>query len=122
MMHVHAWRPAVLAALIPALAFSAAPVFAQTAAPNSFGDTEVRQMTVNYGDLDLTSKKGRQVLEMRLRRSAETVCGYDPADRMQFGHTDTRTCYDTAIAHAHVSLATAISRSEAAKSRMASSQ
>lgn len=122
MMHVHAWRPAVLAALIPALAFAAAPAFAQTSAPNSVGDPNVHHLTVRYGDLDLASAKDRQALEMRLQHSAATVCGYNKGDLPQLGNADERTCYNGAMAHAHVSLATAINTSRMAKSLMANRQ
>lgn len=111
MMHVHAWRPAVLAALIPALVFAAAPAFAQTFAPNSVGDPDVHHLTVRYGDLDLTNTKDRKVLEMRLQHSAATVCGYDKGDPPQLGNADERNCYNGAITHAHISLATAIHKS-----------
>ena len=122
MMHVHAWRPAVLAALIPALAFAAAPAVAQTSAPNAVGDREVHHLTVRYDDLDLTNTKGRQELEMRLQHSAATVCRYDKGDPPQLGNADERTCYNGAMAHAQISLATAIQKSQMAKSLVANRQ
>lgn len=116
MMHVHAWRPAVPTALItalalvPVLALSAAPAFAQE-------DPMVHHMTVSYADLDLTTAKGRTVLERRLRHGASEVCNYDPSERMLQGLSEERACYKVAMAHAQVSLAAAIS-----KNRVASSQ
>ena len=105
MLHAFAWRPAMLAAL----SLSAAPAFAQDATP--------RSVEVRYGDLDLTSAHGRHQLEWRLRHSAQDVCGYDRTEHMGLQNYDARACYETALAHAHVAMASVM-----AKTRMASRQ
>ncbi len=109
MLHAFAWRPAMLAALTPALAFAAAPAFAQDAAP--------RSIAVSYHDLDLTTAHGRHQLDWRLRHSAQDVCGYDRTEHMGLQNYDARACYETALAHAHVAMASVM-----AKTRMASRQ
>ena len=116
MMHVHAWRPAVLAALLPALALSAAPAFAQNA-QTSAENPMVHRMTVSYADLDMTTAKGRTVLERRLRHSASQVCNYDRSERLLQGWGEERECYNAAMAHARVSLAAAISKTRMASTR-----
>ncbi|WP_420381447.1 UrcA family protein [Novosphingobium sp.] len=107
MMHASAWRPAMLAALIPVLALGAVPAFAQDA-------PEVHRMEVRYGDLDLTTTKGRATLERRLRHSAADVCDYNLSERLILDSAAERTCYTTALAHARVSMASAVSRTRMA--------
>jgi UrcA family protein len=62
-------------------------------------------MPVHYGDLDLSTPKGRHRLEVRLQRSAAMVCGRDDGTAPQFGDDDVRRCYDKALRQAHVALA-----------------
>ena len=93
-------------ALVPALALTAAPA---RAADN---EGETSQLEIRYHDLDLTTAKGRNQLEMRLHRAAATVCGYDDGDRATFDIAAGRTCYNTALAHAHTALAAAQSAHE----------
>jgi UrcA family protein len=101
-------------ALVPALALSIQPAHAATA-PNA--DTEVRQMAVGYGDLDLTTARGRHRLEMRLERSAAMVCGIDPGQYPLPGQQAMRACYDHALNQAHLAMVAATTRA-----RMASRQ
>jgi len=114
MMPISAWRYAALAG--PVLFCTLAqPAMAQAVED----DTDVRQMAVRYGDLDLTTAKGRHRLEMRLQRSAAIVCGRGDGDGdwPQPGNTFTRQCYDAALARAHTALAETLD-----KARMASRQ
>ena len=108
MQHAFAWRRAMLAslALVPAVALGVAP----TRAADSGVDT--RQMAVHYHDLDLATAKGRTHLEMRLQRAAAMVCGNPDGERPAFNDEAARTCYNSALAHAHTALATAQARRE----------
>ena len=114
MMHARAWRPAMFAAtLIPVLALSAAPAFAATTAG---GDEAAPHIAVQFGDLDLSSAKGRHILDARLRRSAATVCGYDNVDSRELFNGQ-RQCYETALKNAHTALAMKLNPSRMASSR-----
>ena len=62
----------IVAAIAASLA-SAAPV---TAAENMFEPTT---RVVRYDDLDLTSAKGRERLETRVRMAVNSACGYREA-------------------------------------------
>jgi UrcA family protein len=54
-------------AIIGALAMLVQPAFASS-------DDEIRTRIVRYGDLNLSSVKGQQALEQRIRRAAREVC------------------------------------------------
>jgi len=101
------------AALIPVLALSAAPAFAATTAG---GDEAAPHIAVQFGDLDLSSAKGRHILESRLRHSAASVCDYDVTDSHPLINAQ-RECFETALQNAHVTLAMKQSQARMASSR-----
>ena len=115
MMHVRAWRPAMIAALSPLvlipLVLCAAPAFAATG-----GDDAARQREVYFGDLDLSTAKGRHKLDQRLRETAATVCDYDATGTWELMDAQHR-CYDTALQTAHVALAMKLSEARMASNR-----
>jgi UrcA family protein len=100
MSHAFAWRPAALAglALIPAVGLGAGPAMAQNA------DTQVRTMALHYGDLDLSTAKGRSALDARLRRTAAQVCGSETGMRSLPEAEAFRACYNEALKQAHRTL------------------
>jgi len=103
MPYASAWRPAVLAglALIPALNLSAAPALAQNAA----ADSDKHTLAVGYGDLDLTTSKGRARLDERLRHAAARVCGQEDGVRPELHDEQALRCYEDALAGARGTLA-----------------
>lgn len=61
--------------------------------------TEVREITVNYADLNLESAAGIEALYTRIRAAARQVCG--SADRHDLAaQSDMRECRESAIANA----------------------
>lgn len=104
MMHGPAWHPVMFAglALIPALTLSAAPALAQSAD----AEADVPRLTVGYGDLDLSTAKGRARLDLRLKRAAADVCGRNDSDRLQLSYeAAVRHCTDTALRQARTAMA-----------------
>jgi UrcA family protein len=61
--------------LAPALALTATSALA--APVTSDAATDVRTTAVAYGDLDLSTARGRHQLDVRLQRAADAVCGVD---------------------------------------------
>lgn len=103
MMHRSAWHPVMLAglALIPALTLSAAPALAQSADE----EADVPRLAVGYGDLDLSTAKGRARLDLRLKRAAADVCSRNDSDRLLLDHQAVRHCTETALSHARTVVA-----------------
>ncbi len=103
MSHAFAWRRAALASLvlIPALGLGISPAMAQSAD----ADTEVHSMVLHYGDLDLSTAKGRGQLNTRIREAAASVCGMQPGVRTQPQIEEFRDCYNQALNHAQRTLA-----------------
>jgi UrcA family protein len=86
--------PFILAASLVALGCTAIESRAQAA------DAEqALTKTVTYGDLNLDSRQGAEVLYARLRRAAEDVClPLDGRDLTQRSHW--QRCFDNAVASA----------------------
>jgi len=86
---------ALVSGLLAAGAIKAAPAFAQApaAAP------EIQVSLVKTSDLDLSSEKGRRVLDLRLARAAREVCGI-PSDADVAGQSAARKCRDEALGEA----------------------
>ncbi|WP_228242585.1 UrcA family protein [Porphyrobacter sp. GA68] len=59
------------------LGLAAATAALMAVAPAVAAPEEMRQINVQYGDLDLASPEGRKVLERRLTNAAREVCGID---------------------------------------------
>ena len=61
-----------------------------------------QQLAVNFGDLDLSSAKGQEVLYYRLSRAAEAVCGSDNVRITGSVSQATRnaSCHDEALSRA----------------------
>eukprot|EP01037_Dinobryon_pediforme_P001537 gene1537-1560_t len=75
MTHQSTRRFAAIAslALITAPLLAASPASAHAANPPAIpGDVDLRQLTVNYHDLDLTTARGRARLEQRIDQAAAT--------------------------------------------------
>ena len=53
----------------------AASVALTSPAPPVDGNRETVQMTVDYGDLNLATAKGRRVLDSRIEAAATNICG-----------------------------------------------
>lgn len=81
-----------------ALALSTTPVLAQT-------DAEVRKLPVSFGDLDLSTSKGRAQLNVRIRQAAQTVCGNDTGVQDLPQQQEYLNCYNQALNGAHQALA-----------------
>jgi UrcA family protein len=64
-----------------ALALSGSPAFAQ----------DSRELVVSYSDLDLSTPRGLQILDRRLRAAAAEACG-PVSDSDLEGKNDARTC------------------------------
>ena len=93
-------------ALVIAPLVAAAPAQAHAAtAPDNAEGTDLRQLTVDYHDLDLTTARGRRQLEMRIDHAAADVCGYDRGARPPAEMVDGRKCYVDALSHAHATIA-----------------
>ena len=95
-----------------AVAFSAAPAFAQTA-PS--------QLVVNYSDLDLSTAHGVRLLDRRLRSAAETVCG-PTSDSDPRGKNEVRHCRTETLAVARAQRDTAIADASAPRQFQLASQ
>jgi UrcA family protein len=76
---------------------SAAPAFAQTS------DT-VPSVSVKYGNLDIGSPTGAQVLLKRIKAAATTVCGGAPDIRQLHQLTSFEACRSSAVARAVVAV------------------
>jgi UrcA family protein len=63
------FSPIALAAALIATGVTLAPAASATTIPN---DSDV--MVVHYGDLDLSSERGRTMLDRRIRRAVDDVC------------------------------------------------
>jgi UrcA family protein len=88
-------------ALAPVLGLGASPALAQSAEP----DTQVRTMALHYGDLDLSTARGRGQLNARLHQTAAAVCGMEPGMRSLPQADEFRDCYNHALNEAQRSLA-----------------
>jgi UrcA family protein len=75
----------------------AAPVLAQTS------DT-VPSVSVKYGNLDIGSPTGAQVLLKRIKAAATTVCGGAPDIRQLHQLTSFEACRSSAVARAVVAV------------------
>jgi UrcA family protein len=60
-------------------------------------DRTVRNVVVDYSDLDLGEAKDAQVMYARLKSAARTACGSDSAARDVRGAADYRACRDRAL-------------------------
>ena len=103
MSHAFAWRPAMFAslALVPVLSLGAGAAHAQSVD----ADSEVHSMTLSYGDLDLSTAKGRSTLNARIRRAAAEVCGQQAGVRQQPLEPEYRACFNRALTGARQELA-----------------
>lgn len=73
-----------LAAALAAGALVASPAVAET----------LPTVKVAYGDLDLSTKKGQQALERRLKSAAREVCGIEPRTQgFALPSSEARGCY-----------------------------
>jgi UrcA family protein len=72
-------------------------------APDS--DVVQHELAVNYGDLDLSTSKGRTHLDNRLQRAAAMVCGQEDGARPQFHDEAAFKCYTEALASARDAMA-----------------
>lgn len=57
--------------------FLAIALVALPAAPAAVANSEIRQQTVHYKDLDLATEAGRKELGRRIGAAAREVCGMD---------------------------------------------
>jgi UrcA family protein len=81
-------------AAVAAIIVSSLNVAAAVAAP---APGEAR---VGYADLDLSSPKGQQALEQRIKAAARSVCGVDANERQLMLQVDAGRCYRTTVANA----------------------
>jgi UrcA family protein len=96
----------IIAPLLAASPASAHAAGAQSfSAPSAAADTDLRQLTVYYHDLDLTTPRGRAQLEQRINQAAATVCEYDRGSRPPVEAAAGHKCYVDALDHAHATLA-----------------
>jgi len=67
--------------------------------------TNVQQVSVSYGDLNLSREEGAQILVGRIQAAAETICGERPYLRDLTGWALYRSCVkhatDRAVASIH---------------------
>jgi UrcA family protein len=98
-------------ALVPVLVLAAAPAFAETT------DPDVHHMTVRYDDLDLSTAKGRHLLDYRLRHSAAEVCGHEDGQKPRPEEMEGMRCYDKALTSARMAMAGVISHAQMAMGR-----
>lgn len=89
-------------AVLPATMMAATPAMAQ----NVGADAEQHQSTVGYGDLDLTTPKGRARLDVRIQHAAAMVCGRDDDLRALGDQQAARQCYNAALTRARTQMAT----------------
>lgn len=86
---------ALVSALLTALFLNPTAAFSQVA-----GDTgQTNVSLVATADLDLSTDRGRKVLDQRLRRAASEVCG-PVSDADLEGRNDIRHCREEALARA----------------------
>jgi UrcA family protein len=74
---------AVSALAVAALNLTAAE--ARTARPQLSVDGETLRLEVGFGDLDLSTRRGAEVLVRRIQAAAETVCGPAPSSPRALG-------------------------------------
>ena len=86
-------RAPVLCLAAAATLSCAAPVLAQTPDP-------VPSVTVKYGDLDVGSRTGAQVLLQRIEAAANTACGGEPDIRRLDQLATFEACRRSAVARA----------------------
>ncbi len=84
----------VMIAAAALIAF-AAPAMA-SAAPVS-GNSDVRQVTVSYRDLNLNTAQGQASLESRIRHAAQDVCGSRPDNKDVLATQAFRACVQKSI-------------------------
>ncbi len=111
MTHQSTRRFAAIAglALITAPLLAASPASAHAANPPAIpGDVDLRQLTVDYHDLDLTTARGRARLEQRINQAAATVCDYDRGSRPPAEAAAGHHCYVDALMHARATVANRI--------------
>ena len=85
-----------------ALPLIAATTFAVPAvASTDTGPDAAPHAAVEYDDLNLTSKKGQDAFERRLRKAAKKVCGLDRHNTgSRQANRNARECYNQAMAKA----------------------
>ena len=69
------------------------------AAPAAARDNaELRVVNVNFDDLNLASPRGQKILERRIRKAAEDVCGYrEEVSGTRIRKQQTVNCYEAAL-------------------------
>jgi UrcA family protein len=98
-------------ALVPVFVLAAAPAFAETT------DPDVHHMAVRYDDLDLSTAKGRHLLDSRLRHSAAEVCGHEDGQQPRPEDMEGMHCYDKALTNARMAMAGVINHAQMAMGR-----
>lgn len=105
-----ATRIAAMAALPATLLLAGV---AHAADVQDIGGTDLRELTVDYHDLNLASAHDRARLNHRLIAAAEQVCDYDRGARPLNEATIETRCYNNALADARARMAPVIAAAEA---------
>ncbi|OYY91027.1 MAG: hypothetical protein B7Y45_04860 [Sphingomonas sp. 28-66-16] len=79
---------------------------------DAFDGTEPRRTQVDFGGLDLTTDKGRELLDRRLRRSLDMVCGRPDDERNLRLRSIIEDCRRDAWAGTRPQVAAAVARAQ----------
>ncbi|NVE95377.1 UrcA family protein [Altererythrobacter lutimaris] len=92
-------------------AAAAACSLALIANPALAGNADTQKMSVEYGDLDLSSPQGQARLNTRIDKAARKVCGMNEIQTgTRIRSDDAQRCYDKAVNSATKSMATIIAK------------
>ena len=84
----------VLAALLATTGAMGATVALTSNAPIVRSDGQTRTVKVQYGDLNLSTPKGKEVLSQRIHQAVDLVC-FQPDARAQQQWSEYRRCMQT---------------------------